>query len=71
MKKIREIAQKNTYKNRMIYYCCLCVFIPCILCTSLVLFHYYGSQKKMVMENTWEMIEGIKEAQRARQRDFR
>lgn len=70
MKKIREIVQKNTYKNRMIYYCCLCVFIPCILCTSLVLFHYYASQKKMIMENTWETIEGIKEAQSARKKDF-
>lgn len=71
MKKIRETVQKNTYKNRMIFYCCLCVFIPCILCTSLVLLHYYASQKKLVMESTWGMMEEIKEAQNARWKDFR
>ena len=63
--------RRSTYKNKLIYCCTLCVFIPCIIFSSIAMLFYYGTQKRTILENMEALVQEVETAWENQEKNYR
>lgn len=68
---VQKIKKNNTYKNKLSFYCSLCVFVPCILCSAFALQKYYTLQKTSITKTFLNLAEEAESMQENLIRSYR